>query len=110
RRFGPAGLARIAGAVVAPSVPGEPLEFAAGPSGDIVATRTTRESTPLVDTVMSASGNRTVRTIATLFDQTIRLQNPTDSTVVVEVTEQRVDPWSVVSSSVPPEPMGPGRM
>jgi hypothetical protein len=107
RRFGPAGLTLIGGAVVARAAPGEPMEFAAGPSGDVVATRTTQESRPLVDTVMSVSGSRTVRTIASLLDQAIRLQNRTDSAVVVEVTEQRWEPWSVESSSVPPERIGP---
>jgi len=106
--LGGAGRMLAAEAVVAPADSGAPLELVAGPSSEVVATRTLFESSPVVDTTISATGSRTVRTVATLFDHAMRLQNRTDSTIVIEIVERREEPWSVVASSVPAEPLAPG--
>jgi hypothetical protein len=118
----PSGTARVYGvvgagssALVAEAVVPEPsvggrLDLSAGPTGEVLATRTMWEGVPEQDTVVSASGSRTVRAVATLFDEAVRLQNRTDSAVVVEVVESRSGAWSVVSSSVPPEALAQGGM
>lgn len=113
RIYGPAsssGLALLAEANVLEPSPGRQLDLVTGPTTDVAATRTVFESTVQQDTLVTTGGSRTVRATATLFDESIRLQNRTDSAVVVEIIEQRNEAWTVVSSSVAPEPLARGTM
>jgi hypothetical protein len=86
------------------------LEVVAGASSDIMATRTIHQGTPVQDTVVSSSGSRTVRAVATIFEHGVVLRNLTDTTQIAEIVERRTEGWSVLSSSVPAEPLGEGAM
>jgi hypothetical protein len=87
---------------------GGPLYLEVGGTTDLAATRIAIQGTQEIDTTVSATGSRTVRTVAMVVDHTVRLQNRTDSTLVVEIVEQRDRPWTVVSSSVPEQRIAPG--
>ena len=113
RIYGSIGMAAttlVAEAVVPDPSSGGRLDLVAGPTNEVVAIRTLYEGNPEQDTVVSQSGSRTVRALATVYDETIRLQNRTDSTRVVEIVERSSKPWRVVASSVPPEALAPGAM
>jgi hypothetical protein len=84
------------------------LEVVAGASSDILATRTVHAGTAVQDTVVSPSGSRTVRAVATIFDHEILIRNLTDTAQVAEIVERRPEGWSVISSSVRAEPLGRG--
>ena len=84
------------------------LEIVAGASSDIMATRTIHQGTPVQDTVVSPSGSRTVRAIATIFEHAVVLRNLTDTAQVAEIVERRPEGWTVLSSSVRAEPLGQG--
>jgi hypothetical protein len=108
RSVGGSGMALAAEATVSGTDRGGPLYFEAGVSTELAATRIALLATQEIDTTVSATGSRTVRTVAMVIDHTVRLQNRTDSTLVVEIPEQRDGAWTVVSSSVPAQPVAPG--
>jgi len=87
---------------------GGSLEIVAGASSDVMATRTVHAGTPVQDTVVSSSGSRTVRAVATIFEHEVLLRNLTDTAQVAEIIERRPEGWSVLSSSVRAEPLGQG--
>jgi hypothetical protein len=99
----------VAEGEVLPTDDGEgSLEIVAGGSSDVMATRTIHAGTPVQDTVVSPSGSRTVRAVATIFEHEVVLRNLTDTAQVAEIIERRPEGWSVLSSSVRAEPLGPG--
>ena len=87
---------------------GGSLEIVAGASSDVMATRTIHAGTPVQDTVVSSSGSRTVRAVATIFEHEVVLRNLTDTAQMAEIIERRPEGWSVLSSSVRAEPLGHG--
>jgi hypothetical protein len=108
RAMGGSGMGLAAEATVSGADRDGPLYFEAGATSELAATRMALLTTQEIDTTVSATGSRTVRTVAMVVDHTVRLQNRTDSTVVVEIVEQRDRPWTVVSSSVPEQRIAPG--
>lgn len=99
----------VAEGEVLPSDDGDALlEIAAGASSDIMATRTIHSGTPVQDTIVSPSGSRTVRAVATIFEHAVVLRNLTDTAQVAEIVERRPEGWTVLSSSVRAESMGQG--
>jgi hypothetical protein len=111
RIYGPAGASGtmlLAEANVPNPSPGGLLELVAGPTTDIVANRIAYESLVEQDTLVTESGSKTVRAIATVYRESVRLQNRTAADVVVEILEQRGESFTVLSSSVRPEPLASG--
>jgi hypothetical protein len=92
------GLQLVGEASLDHTAPGNDLRLKAGNAFDLSARRvqmnyvTRRDST-------KAHG---VRTVATA-DYRVTLKNALDSTVIIDVQEERAGEWSVVASSVPPE-------
>jgi hypothetical protein len=87
---------------------GEEFELHLGSSQEITASRIVGESVPVRDTSMSAAGGFNVRTVATTVEYSVRFSNQTDAPRTVELTEARRAGWTVLSSTVPAETMGPG--
>jgi hypothetical protein len=108
RRIGPDQVMVAEGELVADGDPDGPLELVAGASPDVYATRTLHLGVPVHDTVVSATGSRTVRAVATIFEHAVLLQNVSDTAQTVEIVERRRPGWSLLSSSVPGEPAGRG--
>ena len=108
RRIGPDHAMLAEGELVASGDAGGSLEVIAGVPPEVYATRTVHQGTAVHDTVVSGTGSRTVRTVATIFDQVVRLENVSDSVQAVEIVERRREGWTVLSSSVPGEPVGRG--
>lgn len=79
--------------------PGSDLRLPAGTAFDLTATRTQMSYTTRRDSS---------RTIATA-DYRVTLKNAKDSTVTVDVLEERGGEWSVLSSSVPAEKLSSTR-
>lgn len=110
RRDGAADATLVAEALLDRVDPGRPIELKAGTAGDVLASRSELFIAPHTDTTISLSGSRSVRTVATALEYRLRLRNESDEPRTVEIVERRNDPWSVVSSSVPPERVGEREM
>jgi len=108
RRIGPDHAMLAEGELVAAEDAGGSLEVIAGVPPEVYATRTVHQGTAVHDTVVSGTGSRTVRTVATIFDHAVRLENVSDSLQAVEIVERRREGWTVLSSSVPGEPVARG--
>ena len=115
----PAGIARIYGplgnggtvllaeATLTDPVTSGPVEFVAGPTGDVGAQRMITETSIEQDTVLTATGSRRIRGIATRQEHTVVLTNRGAAAVEVEIVARRQAPWTVMSSSVPPDSATP---
>ncbi|HXE57195.1 MAG TPA: hypothetical protein VNK43_04280 [Gemmatimonadales bacterium] len=77
---------------------GKDLRLAAGIAFDLTARRVQTSYTTRRDSVRAGSWRTTA-----LADYGVTLRNATDSTVTIDVLEERGGEWSVISSSVPAE-------
>jgi hypothetical protein len=80
------------------TAPGNDLRLKAGNAFDLSARRVQMNYVTRRDSTKA----RGVHTVATA-DYRVTLKNALDSTVTIDVQEERAGEWSVVSSSVPPE-------
>jgi hypothetical protein len=105
--LGSAGTVLLAEATLTDPVTAGFLEFVAGPTGDVGAQRSITESSIEQDTVLTATGSRRIRGVATRQEHTVLLTNRTAAAVEVEIVARRLPSWTVMNSSVPPGSSAP---